>query len=396
MIPRADTTRPDRARHSVLILSVACSVAVHAALTYTLSRWPGALPHGPITDTPGEAPVLTLAFDRPAPEPSPTPPPEPPPTLPPVQPDPPPPEPSPVPTVPPPTPPQPTPTAAPAFEPSPIVAPASTADSPADPSPAPAEPTPAPRAPTPSRTAPVSSSPGTPNAGAPTADEPSHADARFTADFAGVKAERARRVVYAVDVSAVMIPTLPDVFAALSQSVARLDPDQEFQVVLFRDPIQVEGSPADSADLASWLAEGAIRPGDRPSLLRATPTNKALLKPALDAVNPGGPSNPISGLRRALALRPQVVFLFSSGIRRSGTTWGVGPEETLQELERLNAPDPRTARRPVVIKTIEFRVSDTADPSALMRKIAEAHGDGPAAYTPVTRDDLRRAARRGP
>jgi hypothetical protein len=103
-------------------------------------------------------------------------------------------------------------------------------------------------------------------------------------------------------------------------------------------------------------------------------------------VDPGGRSDPLSGLSRAIALKPDVVFLLSRNIRRTGTETQSG-EDLLTQLDRLNPKSSRTGQRPVVIKTIQF-IDD--DPTGLMQAIAVDHGDGNGSYRVMSIADLKK------
>lgn len=211
------------------------------------------------------------------------------------------------------------------------------------------------------------------------------------ATFAGLGTKRARSVVYAVDASGAMVTNFKWIKGELQRSVAALSPTQKFQVVLFRDQ--------------TLAGEGATHvlfdPGEstEPGLLPATGPNKAALARWLDDVQPSGRSNPLDGVRRALELEPDVIFLLSRGIRRTGGRdeegggvgmWGMGADATLAELDQLNPPlreggegDP--GPRMVVIKTIQFLEED---PTGIMRAIGERHGDGTGSYRVVTLREL--------
>ncbi|MCW5766952.1 MAG: VWA domain-containing protein [Phycisphaeraceae bacterium] len=196
--------------------------------------------------------------------------------------------------------------------------------------------------------------------------------------FGGLTASgvRARSVVYVVDASGPMVTTLPEVFAEVQRSVAALAPTQRFGVVLFRD----EGS--------STRAPSVLTFNDR--LLDAVDRQRARLGEFLSAVQPVGRSNPLDGLRAALAMRPQVIFLLSRSIARSGGgVWDLGEAATMAELDRLNPVDPATGRRPVVIKTIQFM---ERDPTGIMLRIAREHGDGDPTrdHRVLSSKDLRR------
>lgn len=223
------------------------------------------------------------------------------------------------------------------------------------------------------------------------APTPPPAPAPAKATFAGVKADRAERVVYVVDASGAMTTSLTFVLDELSRSIGRLDESQQFQVILFREP------PPTSGDAENQGSAGAENPGFEifhpkgaraAGLLRANDTNKDAVRGWLRTVRPLGRSAPLPGLRAALTLKPQLVFLLTRSITRSGSTpqWGSGNAAVLKTLDELNPHDRVTGRRAVTVKTIQF-LDD--DPSGLLRSIAEQHGDGPGSYTLKTIGDLQ-------
>lgn len=217
------------------------------------------------------------------------------------------------------------------------------------------------------------------------------------AAFAGLRADRVRRVVYVVDVSGPMTSSLQFVFEELLRSVSRLDASQYFQVVLFRDP-------QEAADTAG-ADPGYITlspPSQAPRLLPANPANRAALAEFLGSMRPGGRSNPLAGLRVALALEPDAIFLLARGISRTGPNarWGEGQQVILDTLNALNPAD-SSGRRQTAIKTIQF-IDD--DPTGLMQAIAEIHGQAgqaqdaqsgataSASYSRRNVEDLQRSA----
>ncbi|MBC7835132.1 MAG: hypothetical protein H7Y88_08525 [Phycisphaerales bacterium] len=178
--------------------------------------------------------------------------------------------------------------------------------------------------------------------------------------FVGLGASGARSVVYVIDGSGPMVTTLPLVIAEVERSVGRLRPTQSFSVVVFHRARSKAGEADD---------DGAEVFSKR--LVRATPGAKQRLCDWLKAIEPGGQSNPLDGLRSALALRPQAVFLLSRGIERSGGgLWEQGMGRTLRELDRLN-PAPHDGRRATIIKTVQFL---DEDPTGIMQAIGEVHG----------------------
>lgn len=201
-----------------------------------------------------------------------------------------------------------------------------------------------------------------PALGAPAASLSSALHAGQTGvSFAGLSAvgARARSVVYVVDASGPMVTSLPWVIAEVQRSIDALAPTQRFGVVLFQDA-------GDGARTSVFDAR----------LNDATARQRARLAAWMTLAAPQGKSNPLDGLRAALALRPQVIFLLSRSIARSGGgQWGDGLDATLRELDRLNPVNPSTGERPVLIRTIQFL---EPDPTGTMQAIARTHGGASA------------------
>ncbi|MFT3683360.1 MAG: hypothetical protein QM783_00300 [Phycisphaerales bacterium] len=198
--------------------------------------------------------------------------------------------------------------------------------------------------------------------------------------FAGLTArgEQARTVVYVIDASGPMISSLSDVLAEVDRSVSALLPTQRFGVVLFRDNENDDGGVV--------LFDARLR--------EANTRNRDELRKWLSGITAGGRSNPMAGLRAALALKPQVVFLLSRSINRTGGgVWDLGPAATLAELDKLNpealASD-GTKGRTTLVKTIQFQ---EPDPTGVMQQIAQRHGgkstEGPA-YRLLKREELQK------
>lgn len=211
---------------------------------------------------------------------------------------------------------------------------------------------------------------------------------RRGAAFAGVRADRALDVVYVLDASGAMAPTLPFAIEELTRSIARLGPSQSFQIVVFRDASLAGGEGREATEV--------FRPrgGDAaPELVRATPAARAAAEAWLETIRPLGRSNPLDGLERALAFEADAVFLLTRSIPRTGYDAGDGARaetrrrEVLQRLDRLNPRDGRNGARPTVIRTIQF-VDD--DPTGLLQAIAREHAGGRDGYSVRTVEDLLR------
>lgn len=175
--------------------------------------------------------------------------------------------------------------------------------------------------------------------------------------FAGLGTANTRSVVYAVDASGSMVTSLRCVIEEVERSVSRLSPTQKFGVVLFRRP---PGGGGGGVEVFS------------PVLVRATPSARERLGEWLRSIEPSGRSVLLAGLERALAYRPDAVFLLSRAIERSGgAVWESGGlEPTLRRIDALNAPG-GDGRRPVVIQTLQF-LDD--DPTGTMQEIGRIHG----------------------
>lgn len=322
-----------RSRRALVSTSIALSLAAHGAAIIALGIAGSRPPRTTLIDTEG-VPTHFISLESAPPSP---PAPEPP-------------SPTPAPT---PTPP-PQPAVSDVAPPAPITetpAPTRTTPPPA----APPSPAPAPT-PTPALTPP-----------APSAPTP-------VASFAGVEGLRARRIVYVLDGSGPMTSCLPFVKAELERSIARLAPEQRFQVIVSR---RRASDPA--AEVRVFRAQsGGFVPRDD--------TVRIALHEWLAEVQPRWASDPLAGLEAAVREGPDLIFLLTRSIRRSAA----GDTQSASDLAlaRLNDLNPRASdgSRPVVIKIIQFLEED---PTGLLPRIAEAHGDGPGSYRVIGLEQLR-------
>ncbi|MBL0922173.1 MAG: hypothetical protein IBJ10_08615, partial [Phycisphaerales bacterium] len=120
-------------------------------------------------------------------------------------------------------------------------------------------------------------------------------------EFFGARGEReAEKIVYVVDASGSMVSAFASVARELRRSIDGLGSGQWFQVVLFNES-------AIETPRGLWgVAEG--------SLIRATPENRRAVFRWLENVRPERRSDPLPALERAMAFRPDLVFLLSKGI----------------------------------------------------------------------------------
>lgn len=187
---------------------------------------------------------------------------------------------------------------------------------------------------------------------------------RGTATFAGLTASNATKIVYIVDASGSMLATLPIVIAELDRSIGQLDPGQEFSVLCFQKNATVTLPP-----------QGKLR--------AASPaTRDACVQWLQTSVKPQGRSNPLDALKRALALKPDVIFLLSTNITGSGQ-FELDRDAILDGLERMN-PRAQDGRRSAVIQCVQFL---EADPAATLEAINRVHGT-PGGFRTLTRKDL--------
>jgi hypothetical protein len=182
-------------------------------------------------------------------------------------------------------------------------------------------------------------------------------------------------VVYVVDASGAMTSSLKFVKEELARSIARLDASQSFQVVVFRElPGTKDGDGFE------------MPPSSGNRLMAVTNESRVSSTAWLAGIQPGGRSDPLAGLTAALKLKPDLIFLLTRSIRRSGATaeWGAGTAATLEALDKLN-PVGRNGLRPTVIKAIQFL---DEDPTGLLPAIADTHGDGEGSYKVLRQDEV--------
>lgn len=184
-----------------------------------------------------------------------------------------------------------------------------------------------------------------------------------SASFAGVKGERAGRVVYVLDASGAMTSCLPFIKKELEASVSRLIPGQTFQIVMMRRRATEKG-----AEIRFFNASGD-------GFLAPDTKNRVTLKDWLDDVSPKWASDPGAGIEAALKQQPDVIFVLTRSIRRSAGDEPLN-RSLLARLDSLNPKD-RAGRRRTAIKVLQFI---DEDPTGVLPEIAREHGDGPESY----------------
>jgi len=188
---------------------------------------------------------------------------------------------------------------------------------------------------------------------------------RTGATFVGVSSSNARKVVYAIDASGSMIAYLQIVVDELARSLSNLSPQQSFGVVFFQGNSAIEVPPA-----------GKLIPATAEEKSRALQWIKA-------NVVPSGGTNPMVAIEKAIALKPDVIFLLSQDITGYGQ-FEVDQQELLAMLDAKNPRDPQTKRRAVQINCIQFLDSDPLD---TMKAIVAEHG-GSNGYKFLSRQEL--------
>lgn len=190
--------------------------------------------------------------------------------------------------------------------------------------------------------------------------------------FAEIDAAPARTVVFVVDASGAVASAFTFVREELLRSIDQLSPTQRFQVVVFPGP---ENS------------DPVLAPINRGRLALATPGAKRAVGEWMAGFRPRGQSRPLEGLRRALALKPDIALLITRSIERTGpdAAWGSGIEATMAELDGLNPIDRRTGERRSVIAAVQLL---DEDPTGIMSAITAGHGQGLGDYRVVTAETL--------
>jgi len=212
-------------------------------------------------------------------------------------------------------------------------------------------------------------SPGSINSGVPRV-----AVGEGVASFTSVSGDRARSIVYVIDGSGSMTSCLPFIRQELQRSIMRLDSGQQFQVVVCRDyPSGVTGSePA--------IFSFSPRADQESALVPATDLNKSLIRSWCDRVEPLGRSRVLAGLERAIELKPDLIFLLSRSVKRTGVSTDGVQDAILHRLGEINPADANGKRR-TVIKALQFIEED---PTGLMQRIGREHGDGPESYRVIS------------
>ncbi|MEP0846006.1 MAG: hypothetical protein HRF50_04185 [Phycisphaerae bacterium] len=109
-----------------------------------------------------------------------------------------------------------------------------------------------------------------------------------------------RRFAYVVDFSGSIIVAVDALRKELCRSVGRLQPYQEFNVVVFYSS-------------AGRQQEQLVTESFAPQLVPAEPDTKRRFFDWIAGKSPSGSTEPLAAMKRALSFRPQAVFFFSDG-----------------------------------------------------------------------------------
>lgn len=111
----------------------------------------------------------------------------------------------------------------------------------------------------------------------------------------------ANSVAYVVDFSGSIIIAVDDLKRELKRSVGSLKPTQSFNVIVFYS-VRVAGR------------EQFRTESFGPQLIDGHPAAKRQLFEWIDTKAPSGSTEPLPAIRRAIAMRPEVIFFFSDGV----------------------------------------------------------------------------------
>jgi hypothetical protein len=109
---------------------------------------------------------------------------------------------------------------------------------------------------------------------------------------------QANKIVYVVDFSGSIVVAVDDLKKELKRSVGSLKPFQSFDVVIFYSNVQQEKAIAEAFAGSLQIANEEVR--------------KKFFE-WIDKKAPVGGTDPLPAMKRALAMRPEAIFLFSDG-----------------------------------------------------------------------------------
>ena len=192
---------------------------------------------------------------------------------------------------------------------------------------------------------------------------------------------RANRVAYVVDFSGSIYAAEDDLTRELKRSVGRLAPTQTFDVIIFYASDADEPSESGGSRSGGGAAQRVRTESFMPALQPATEEVRRAFFTWIDGKHAKGRTEPLTAVKRALALQPEVVFFFSDGFF---------DESVVGEINRAND---HTRARIYCLVFDEIYLEDTSglpiqakEGAARLQRIAEANG---GSVKIVTGKDLR-------
>ena len=165
----------------------------------------------------------------------------------------------------------------------------------------------------------------------------------------GVGSGNAMSVIYVIDASGSLVDTLPFVIAELQSKLTRLQPSQRFGVIFFQRD--------DFIDVTN---------GMRPATPQQVEYVRNFIAIESGNITPGGSSNPVRAIERAISQRPELIYILSDNITGSGQ-YAIEQSALLAKIREAK----QRFRAQAKINTIQFLHDD---PLKTLKKIAEEHG----------------------
>ena len=159
---------------------------------------------------------------------------------------------------------------------------------------------------------------------------------------------RAMSVIFVIDASGSLVDSLPFVISELQARLGRLQQQQRFGVVFFQRD--------DFIDVTRGL-----RPATR---VRVAEVRRRITLESGNIV-PGGSSNPVRAIERAISQRPELICLLSDNITGSGP-YAIEQDALLEKIRQAK----QRYRADTRINTIQFLHDD---PLRTLEKIAAEH-----------------------
>ena len=157
----------------------------------------------------------------------------------------------------------------------------------------------------------------------------------FNVDLFGTGGN-AKTVVFVIDSSGSLLPTMPFVIDELKRAIGELGAKQRFSIFFFMDGKAIEV------------------PVPRKGLRKATADTKQTVIEWIDLssgnIKPTGKTDPTEAIRKSLVYEPDLLFLLSDNIIGSNR-YGLDPDALIETIRKANAGS-------TVINTIQFVQED--------------------------------------